>query len=77
MSLFKFVQCRLHFVLQCVTVNTMNLLSTYKEGDGRLQLILGIYTPHVTAVLEIVFACSQKLATCNEDAVRCFLKFCW
>jgi hypothetical protein len=55
----------------------MNVLSTSKEGDGRLLLILGLYTPHATAVLEIVFALSLKLATCNEDAVCCLLKFCW
>jgi hypothetical protein len=76
-SLFKFVQCRLHIVLQCITVNTLNLLSTSKEGDGRLQLLLDLYTPHAMTVLEIVFVCSQKHATCNEGAVRCLLKFCW
>ena len=51
MSLFEFVQCHLHILLHCVTVNTMNLLTTSKEADGRLQLLLGLYTLPATTYL--------------------------
>lgn len=77
MALFKFVHCHLHILLHGFTVNAMNLLITSKEGDERLQLTLGFYTPHATTVLEIVFICSLTHATYNEDAVHCLLKFCW
>lgn len=71
MSLFKFVQCRLHILLRCFTVNTMNLLTTSKEADGRLQLMLGFYTLHATTILEISFCLFTDI--CHVQWMCCSL----